>query len=124
MSIQLYTLPFFNGGPNGIKISIALEEMGLPFTTRTVDIRKNEQFKPDFLKLNPNNKIPVIVDPNGPEGKEFVLWESGAILIYLAEKTGKFLPQDPIKRYQTLQWLFWQVGGLGPMMGICTFDHI
>jgi len=117
MSIQLYTLPFYNGGPNGIKISIALEELGLPYTTHLVDISKNDQFAPEFLQKNPNNKIPVIVDPNGPKGKEFVLFESGAILVYLAEKTGKLLSTDPELKYQTLQWVFWQMGGLGPMLG-------
>jgi len=118
-TIQFYTLPFFNGGPNGLKVSIALEELGLSYNTHTVDISKNEQFTPEFLKLNPNNKIPVIVDPNGPqgEGKEFVIFESGAILLYLAEKTGKLLPKDPVQRYETLQWVFWQMGGLGPMFG-------
>jgi GST-like protein len=117
MSITLYTLPFYNGGPNGIKISIALEELGLQYETKTIDITKNEQFDPEFLKHSPNNKIPAIIDPNGPDGKPISLFESGAILIYLAEKTGKLLPKDPVLKYQTLQWLFWQVGGLGPMVG-------
>ncbi|KAL0485583.1 disulfide-bond oxidoreductase [Acrasis kona] len=115
--IDLYTLPFYNGGPNGIKASIALEELGLEYKTHSIDISKNEQFAPEFLKISPNNKIPAIVDHDGPGGKELPLFESGAILVYLAEKTGKLLSQDPVEKYQILQWVFWQVGGLGPMVG-------
>ena len=106
--IQLYSL----ATPNGQKVSIALEEMGLEYDAHTVDILKNEQFTDSFVKLNPNSKIPVIVDPNGPDGKEITVFESGAILLYLAEKTGKFLATDPALRVETLQWLFFQMGGV------------
>ena len=115
--IQLYSL----ATPNGQKVSIALEEMGLEYDAHTVDILKNEQFTDSFVKLNPNSKIPVIVDPNGPDGKEITVFESGAILLYLAEKTGKFLATDPALRVETLQWLFFQMGGVGPMFG--QFGH-
>lgn len=111
--IQLYSLPT----PNGVKISIMLEETGLPYEPHTVDIGKNESWTAEFLSLNPNGKIPAIVDPNGPGGVAFGLFESGAILQYLAEKSGKFLPADPARRYQTLQWLHFQMGGVGPMFG-------
>jgi len=111
--IQLYSLPT----PNGVKISIMLEETGLPYEPHTVDIGKNESWTADFLSLNPNGKIPAIVDPNGPGGEPLGLFESGAILQYLAEKSGKFLPSDPARRYQTLQWLHFQIGGVGPMFG-------
>ena len=103
--------------PNGRKISIALEEMGLPYRLHKVDITKGEQFSPEFLALNPNNKIPVIQDQDGPDGQPITVFESGAILIYLAEKTGQFLPQDRRGRTLTLQWLMFQMGGLGPMLG-------
>lgn len=115
--IQLYSL----ATPNGQKVSIALEEMGLPYDSHRVDILKGDQFKPEFLKINPNNKIPAIVDPSGPDGKSLAIMESGAILIYLAEKSGKFLPTDQRLRSETLQWLFFQVGGVGPMFG--QFGH-
>ena len=115
--IQLYSL----ATPNGQKVSIALEEMGLEYDAHTADILKNEQFTDSFVKLNPNSKIPVIVDPNGPDGKEITVFESGAILLYLAEKTGKFLATDPALRVETLQWLFFQMGGVGPMFG--QFGH-
>ncbi|CAA6606366.1 putative S-transferase [Rhodospirillaceae bacterium LM-1] len=103
--------------PNGRKISIALEEMGLPYRLHKVDITKGEQFSPEFLALNPNNKIPVIQDQDGPDGQPITVFESGAILIYLAEKTGQFLPQDRRGRTLALQWLMFQMGGLGPMLG-------
>lgn len=111
--IDLYTW----ATPNGRKISIMLEECGLPYTVHPINISKNEQFAPDFLKISPNNKIPALVDSDGPGGKKFSVFESGAILIYLAEKTGKFMPSDPVGRSVTLQWLMFQMGGLGPMLG-------
>ena len=117
--LQLYSLPT----PNGVKASIALEELGLPYEWHLVSFEKNEQFSPAFLSLNPNNKIPAILDPNGPGGKPLALWESGAILVYLAEKTGKLLSSDPAQRYETLQWLMWQMGGVGPMFGQLGFFH-
>ena len=103
--------------PNGRKISVALEEMGLPYTVKTVNISKDEQFQPDFLKLSPNNKIPAIIDPEGPGGAPISVFESGAILLYLGEKTGKFLPTDLRARVPVLEWLMWQMGGFGPMPG-------
>ena len=117
--LQLYSLPT----PNGVKASIALEELGLPYEWHLVSFEKNDQFSPAFLSLNPNNKIPAILDPNGPGGKPLALWESGAILVYLAEKTGQLLAQDPAQRYETLQWLMWQMGGVGPMFGQLGFFH-
>jgi GST-like protein len=115
--IQLHAWPT----PNGIKISIMLEECGLPYETTPVDIRNGDQFKPEFLKISPNNKIPAIIDTEGPKGAPISLFESGAILIYLAEKTGKFMPADPVRRYETLQWLMFQMAGIGPMFG--QFNH-
>ncbi len=115
--IQLYSL----GTPNGQKISIALEEMGLPYEAHKIDFAKDEQHSPEFLRINPNGKIPAIVDPTGPDGKPLTVFESGAILIYLAEKSGKFLASNPRLRSETLQWLFFQVGGVGPMFG--QFGH-
>jgi GST-like protein len=103
--------------PNGRKVSVMLEEVGLPYSVHPVNIGKDEQFRPDFLAISPNNRIPAIVDPDGPGGKRFSLFESGAILIYLGEKTGKLIPADPAARYTALQWLMWQMGGLGPMLG-------
>ena len=103
--------------PNGRKISVALEEMGLPYTVRIVDITQGEQFAPDFLRISPNNKIPALVDPDGPGGQPISVFESGAILLYLAEKTGRFLPRDPAARVAALEWLMFQVGGFGPMPG-------
>jgi GST-like protein len=117
--LQLYSLPT----PNGVKVSIMLEETGLPYEPHLVDIMKNESWTSEYLSLNPNGKIPSIIDPDGPGGKPFALFESGAILIYLAEKTGKFLSADPAARYQTIQWLMWQMGGLGPMFGQLGFFH-
>jgi GST-like protein len=103
--------------PNGHKVHIMLEETGLEYRVHPVDIGAGDQFKPDFLAISPNNKIPALVDSEGPGGKPLSLFESGAILIYLAEKTGKFLPADPAARYTTLQWLMFQMGGIGPMFG-------
>ncbi len=111
--IKLYSWPT----PNSFKITIALREMGLPYEFHLLDISKGEQFSKDFLSLNPNNKIPVIVDPSGPEGKSITLSESGAILEYLADKTGSFLDPPSLERYKTLQWLYWQMAGFGPMLG-------
>ena len=102
--------------PNGRKVSVMLEEVGLPYSVHPVNIGKDEQFRPEFLAISPNNRIPAIVDPDGPGGR-FSLFESGAILIYLGEKTGKLIPKDPAPRYTALQWLMWQMGGLGPMLG-------
>jgi GST-like protein len=111
--LQLYSLPT----PNGVKVSIALEEMALPYEAHRVDIGRNESWTPEFLSLNPNGKIPAIIDPNGPGGTPIGLFESGAILLYLAEKTGQLLPKDPIRRYETIQWVFFQMAFVGPMFG-------
>jgi GST-like protein len=113
MTIELWGWPT----PNGRKISVALEEMGLPYTIRAVDISKGQQFEPDFLKISPNNKIPAIIDPDGPGGEPISVFESGAILLYLGEKTGKFLPTDLRGRIPVLEWLMFQMGGFGPMPG-------
>ena len=113
MTIALYAFDT----PNGRKISVALEEMGLPYEVHVVDITKGEQNQPEFLKISPNNKIPAIVDPQGPTGAPVSVFESGAILIYLAEKSGRFLPQDPLRRIAALEWLMFQMGGFGPMPG-------
>ncbi|AYD66715.1 MULTISPECIES: glutathione binding-like protein [Achromobacter] len=117
--IQLYSLPT----PNGVKVSILLEEIGLPYEPHRVAFDKQDQFSPEFLSLSPNNKIPAILDPNGPGGKPLALFESGAILIYLASKTGQFIPTDTAERYETLQWLMFQMGGIGPMFGQLGFFH-
>ena len=117
--LQLYSLPT----PNGVKVSIMLEETGLPYEPHLVSFETHDQMTPEFLSLNPNNKIPAILDPNGPGGQPLPLFESGAILIYLAEKTGQFLPQDAAQRYQTIQWLMFQMGGIGPMFGQLGFFH-
>jgi len=117
--LQLYSLPT----PNGVKVSIMLEETGLPYEPHLVRFGTNDQTTPEFLSLNPNNKIPAILDPNGPGGKPLPLFESGAILIYLAEKTGRFLPSDPADRYQAIQWLMFQMSGVGPMFGQVGFFH-
>jgi GST-like protein len=117
--IQLYSVPT----PNGVKVSIMLEETGLPYEPHAINIMQNETFTPDYLSLNPNGKIPAIIDPDGPGGQPLGLFESGAILIYLAEKTGQFLSADPARRYQTIQWLMWQMGGLGPIFGQLGFFH-
>lgn len=111
--LQLYSFPT----PNGIKVSAMLEETGLAYEPHKVSIMDDDQLTPEFLSLNPNNKIPAIIDPDGPGGKPMGLFETGAILIYLAEKTGKFLSDDPVERYQTIQWVMWQMGGAGPMFG-------
>lgn len=117
--LQLYSL----ATPNGVKVSIMLEETGLPYEAHYVDFGKNESHTPEFLSLNPNGKIPAIIDPDGPGGKALPLFESGAILQYLAEKTGKFLPADPALRYETIQWVHWQMGGIGPMFGQLGFFY-
>ncbi|MFM2121211.1 MAG: hypothetical protein RL722_2679 [Pseudomonadota bacterium] len=117
--LQLYSLPT----PNGVKVSILLEELGLPYEAHLVRFDQNEQLSPEFLSLNPNNKIPAILDPDGPGGQPLALFESGAILVYLAEKTGRLLSTDPAERYATLQWLMFQMGGVGPMFGQLGFFH-
>jgi GSH-dependent disulfide-bond oxidoreductase len=117
--IQLYSLPT----PNGVKVSIALEEMALPYEPHLIDIGANETWTPPFLSLNPNGKIPAIIDPDGPGGKPFGMFESNAILLYLAEKSGELLPVDPALRAETIQWLFFQAGGIGPMFGQLGFFH-
>jgi len=117
-ALQLYSL----ATPNGQKIGIALEEMGLKYEAHTIDIRRNQQFEPSFLAINPNNKIPALVDLEAPGGPLNII-ESGAILIYLAEKSGKFLPSDVRKRSLTMQWLMWQMGGFGPMLGQMGHFH-
>ncbi len=117
--LQLYSLPT----PNGVKVSIMLEEIALPYEVHLVDFNKDDQKSPGFLSLNPNGKIPAIIDPNGPGGKPLALFESGAILQYLAEKTGKLLPADAARRWQTIQWVHFQMGGIGPMFGQVGFFH-
>ena len=115
--IQLYSLPT----PNGVKVSVMLEETGLPYEPHLVRFDTNDQLSPEFLSLNPNNKIPAIIDPKGPDGKPLSLFESGAILIYLADKSGRFIPQDASGRYETIQWVMFQMGGIGPMFGQVGF---
>lgn len=117
--LQLYSLPT----PNGVKVPIFLEETGLAYEPHLVSFTTNDQLSPEFLSLNPNNKIPAIIDPNGPGGQPLALFESGAILLYLAEKTGQLLPTDPAQRYLTIQWLMFQMGGIGPMFGQLGFFH-
>ena len=117
--IQLYSTPT----PNGVKVSIMLEETGLPYEPHFINIGQNETWTPEYLALNPNGKIPSIIDPDGPGGKPLPLFESGAILLYLAEKTGKFLPSDPARRYETIQWVFFQMAAVGPMFGQLGFFH-
>ena len=117
--LQLYSFPT----PNGVKVSIALEETGLPYEAHAVNIMKNETWGPEFLSLNPNGKIPAIVDPDGPGGKPIGLFESGAILLYIADKTGKLVPADPARRYEAIQWVFFQMGGVGPIFGQVGFFH-
>ena len=111
--IQLYSVDT----PNGLKVSAMLEETGLPYEKHSLSFSHADQHSPEFLALNPNNKIPAIIDPHGPDGKPLALWESGAILLYLAEKSGRFLPTGRHARYETIQWLMWQMGGVGPMFG-------
>lgn len=115
--IQLYSLPT----PNGVKASIMLEETGLPYEVHLVNIIENQSHTPEFLSLNPNGKIPAILDPDGPGGRPLALFESGAILIYLADKTGRFVPSDPGLRYETIQWVFFQNASIGPMFGQLGF---
>ena len=117
--LQLYSTPT----PNGVKVSIMLEETGLAYEPHYIDIGANETWGPEFLSLNPNGKIPAILDPDGPGGKPLGLFESGAILLYLAEKTGKLLPADPARRYETIQWVVFQMAGIGPMFGQVGFFH-
>jgi GST-like protein len=117
--IQLYSLPT----PNGVKVSILLEETGLPYEAHRVDFETGDQKSPEFLWLNPNGKIPAIIDPDGPLGQPLALFESGAILLYLADKAGRFVPPDPAARWHTLQWLMFQMGGVGPMFGQVGFFH-
>ncbi|MFY1871717.1 glutathione S-transferase N-terminal domain-containing protein [Achromobacter xylosoxidans] len=117
--IQLYSLPT----PNGVKVSILLEELGLPYEPHRVSFDSQDQFTPEFLSLSPNNKIPAILDPNGPDGKPLALFESGAILVYLASKTGQLIPADTAGRFETLQWVMFQMGGIGPMFGQLGFFH-
>ncbi len=111
--IELYTWPT----PNGHKVHIMLEECGLEYNVHAIDILAGDQFDPEYLKINPNNKLPTIVDPDGPEGGPYPVFESGAILMYLAEKTGKFMPREMGPRYRVIQWLMFQMGGVGPMLG-------
>eukprot|EP00246_Nothoceros_aenigmaticus_P012488 TRINITY_DN390_c0_g1_i1.p1 TRINITY_DN390_c0_g1~~TRINITY_DN390_c0_g1_i1.p1 ORF type:complete len:219 (-),score=35.18 TRINITY_DN390_c0_g1_i1:261-917(-) len=115
--IQVYSL----ATPNGQKVTCALEEMGLEYEAHTINIMKGDQFTPEFIAINPNSKIPAIIDPNGPDGKPINVFESGAILLYLADKTGKLISQDPRLHWETVQWLFFQMGGVGPMFG--QFGH-
>ncbi len=117
--LQLYSLPT----PNGVKVSIMLEECGLPYEPHLVSFDRGDQLSPEFVATFPNNKIPAILDPHGPEGKPIALFESGAILVYLASKTGRFMPTSMEGRYQTLQWLMFQMGGVGPMFGQLGFFH-
>lgn len=117
--LQLYSL----NTPNGVKVSIALEETGLPYEAHLVDLERGDQRTPEFLSLNPNARIPAILDPDGPGAKPMALFESGAILLYLAEKTGRLLPADPARRWETLQWLFYQAAGIGPIFGQVGWFH-
>jgi GST-like protein len=117
--LQLYSLPT----PNGVKASIMLEEIGLPYEPHTIDIGKNASWTPEFLSLNPNGKIPAIIDPDGPNGKPIGLFESGAILLYLAKKTGKLLPADEAQAWETIQWVFFQMAFIGPMFGQLGYFH-
>ncbi|MBL4874611.1 MAG: glutathione S-transferase C-terminal domain-containing protein [Rhodobacteraceae bacterium] len=117
--IQLYSLPT----PNGIKVSAALEELGLPYEAHLVSFATDDQMTPEFISLSPNNKIPAILDPNGPDGEPIAVFESGAILLYLAEKTGKLMPSDPRAKSEVTQWLMFQMGGVGPMLGQLGFFH-
>jgi len=117
--LQLYSL----NTPNGVKVSIMLEEIGLPYEPHLVDIMKDESKAPEFLALNPNGKIPAILDPDGPGGQPIGLFESGAILLYLADKTRQMIPADPAERWEAIAWLFWQMGGVGPMFGQVGFFH-
>ena len=117
--IDCYTWPT----PNGHKVHIMLEECGLEWEVHPINIQEGDQFEEDFLRISPNNKMPAIVDRDGPGGKEIAVFETGAILVYLADKTGKFMPSEPHARYDTLQWLMWQMGGIGPMLGQAHHFH-
>ena len=117
--IQLYSLPT----PNGVKVSIALEELGLAYEPHLIQIGQNETWTPEYLSLNPNGKIPAIIDPDGPGGRPLGLFESGAILLYLADKTGRLMPTDPAHRYEAIQWIFFQMAAVGPMFGQVGFFH-
>src|SRR5688572_20141458 len=117
--LQLYSFPT----PNGVKVSIALEELELPYEPHAVDIGRNESWTPEFLSLNPNGKIPAIIDPDGPDGKPLGLFESGAILLYLAEKTGKLISAGAAAHYETIQWVFFQMAAIGPIFGQVGFFH-
>ncbi|KZE27375.1 glutathione S-transferase N-terminal domain-containing protein [Chelatococcus daeguensis] len=117
--LQLYSAPT----PNGVKVSIMLEETGLPYEAHAIDLGANETWTPEFLSLNPNGKIPAIIDPDGPGGAPLGLFESGAILLYLAEKTGRLLPQHPARRWETIQWVFFQMAAIGPMFGQVGYFH-
>ena len=117
--LQLYSLPT----PNGVKVSIALEEIGLPYEAHRIDIGENENLTSGFQSLNPNGKIPAIIDPNGPDGAPLGLFESGAILLYLADKTGQLIPNDGAQRYQTIQWVFFQMAHIGPMFGQVVYFY-
>jgi GSH-dependent disulfide-bond oxidoreductase len=117
--IEVYYWPT----PNGHKVTIVLEEMGLPYEIKPVNIGRGDQFKPEFLAISPNNRMPAIIDPDGPGGKPIGLFESGAILLYLAEKTGRFLPADPARRIETIEWVFFQMASVGPMFGQLGFFH-
>ena len=117
--LQLYSF----ATPNGVKASIALEELGLPYEAHAVRIGQNETWTPEYLSLNPNGKIPAIIDPDGPGGKPLALFESAAILLYLADKTGRLMPTDPAERYEAIQWLFFQMAAIGPMFGQVGFFH-
>jgi GST-like protein len=117
--IQLYTW----GTPNGKKVSIMLEEINMPYEVHPINIGQGDQMKPEYLAINPNNKIPSIIDPDGPGGKPFTLFESGAILVYLAEKSGKLWPEDMRQRYTMIQWLMFQMGGVGPMFGQANYFY-
>jgi len=117
--LQLYSI----NSPNGVKVSIMLEETGLPYEPHLVDIGENESWTEEFLSLNPNGKIPAIIDPDGPGGQPLPLFESGAILVYLADKTGQLIPSDPARRWETIQWVFWQMGAVGPIFGQVGFFH-
>jgi GSH-dependent disulfide-bond oxidoreductase len=117
--LQLYSLPT----PNGIKVSVMLEETGLPYEPHLIRFETDDQMSPEFVSLNPNNKIPAIIDPDGPGGKPLALFESGAILLYLADKTERFIPRDWAARYETIQWLMFQMSGIGPMFGQLGFFY-
>ncbi|MCP5272999.1 MAG: glutathione S-transferase N-terminal domain-containing protein [Burkholderiaceae bacterium] len=117
--LQLYSLPT----PNGVKVSILLEELGVPYEVHRVDFGRDDQLSPEYVATFPNNKIPAIIDPDGPGGAPLALFESGAILVYLAGKHGRFLPTDVAQRYEALQWVMWQMGGVGPMFGQLGFFH-